>query len=170
MSNGQRAGFSLVEVVLAVGVFAVAVTVVLALLPTFAREGAESADQFAAQELAGAINVELKRLAARDGFDALANSIPVMSAAQENGFALVAARDGGRIAPSTEASAPLPPDEQYFQVELWRFKQAPLAYAADGAALVVFVRVSWPYRVRGGAQPSRLADRSRLTFATAINR
>jgi prepilin-type N-terminal cleavage/methylation domain-containing protein len=165
----RRCGFSLAEVVLAIAVFAVAVTVVLALLPTFARQNAETAEQFTAERLAAAANVELKRLAVRDGFTALANSIPVMNSPLGNGLVLVGSRSGDRVAKLADAEPLLPAGEQYFEIELWRFVDAPGGFTANRAALVVFARVTWPYRIPGAVTPTRPAERNQVTFVTAVN-
>lgn len=170
----MRRAFSLVEVVIAVGVFASAIAVVLALLPALTAESAASADALVAQRLPDALRIEMQRLAAVGGFDALATNAPVMNAPLDNGLAFVAAHNGARLhtlsylAPS--ASDALLPREQYFLVEIWRFPSAPLAYEATGTVLPVYVRVSWPYRVADAGSPVAIENRSSLTFTCAINR
>jgi len=170
----QRRGFSLVEVVIAVGIFALAVTALLALLPSLARQSSDSADSLTAQRLPDAIRVELRRLAISGGFDALANAIPVMSAPLQDGLALVATRDGARLhslayLPPAEAEQ-IPSAAQYFLVELWRFNQPPLSYDPAGATLALHARVSWPYRNPGSAAPTPLADRQQITFTVSLTR
>ena len=63
----HRRAFSLIEVIIAVGVFAVAVVVILALLPPLSREATDSADALVAQSLPDSVRVELSRLAASGG-------------------------------------------------------------------------------------------------------
>lgn len=170
----SRRGFSLVEVVIAVGVFAGAIAVVLALLPSLTSQSAASTDALVAQRLPDALRVEMQRLAATGGFDALATTVPVMSSPLDDGLSFVAARDAARfhslsyLAPA--ASDTLLQREQYFLVEIWRFPSAPLAYDASGAVLPVYVRVSWPYRVSDSGSPVASTNRSSLTFTCAINR
>lgn len=169
-----RRGFSLVEVVIAVGVFAGAIAVVLALLPSLTSRSASFADALVAQRVPDALRVEMQRLAAAGGFDALAANVPVMSVPLDQGLAFVAARDGARV----HALSYLPPatgdalllGEQYFLIEIWRFPLAPLAYDAAGAVLPVYVRVSWPYRTANADSPVALENRSSLTVTCAINR
>ena len=172
-SSDKFAGFSLIEVVIAAGIFAVAVTVTVALLPSLARQSTDSADTLAAQRLPDNLRVELQRLAAGN-FTGLAATVPVMAAPLANGFDFVATRDGSRLHSATYlppvGSALIPQEDQYFAVEVWRFAQAPLSYDSAAAILPLYVRVSWPYRNPGNAIPTALVDRSRLTFTITINR
>jgi hypothetical protein len=173
MRRDRHSAFSLVEVVIAVGIFAVAVATILALLPALTRPSSEATDSLVAQQQPDNLRIELQRLAGA-GFDALATAAPVMAAPLENGLLLVASRDGARLHSSgylpPSASLRIPPDEQYFAVEVWRFSQPPLAYDAGAAVLPLYVRVSWPYRNPGSGTPTALADRKQVTFTVAINR
>jgi type II secretory pathway pseudopilin PulG len=173
MRRPQKASaFSLVEVVIAVGVFAIAITGILAVLPAITRNAADSAESFTAQGLTDAVESELTRLSAK-AFDSLANAVPVMSTPLDHGLELVAAHDGEHVqslslfAPTTVR---LGPDDQFFLIESWRFNESPLAYAPTGTVLPLFVRVSWPYRLPGVARPVPLSDRSQFTFTLAISR
>lgn len=173
MRRIRQSGFSLLEVVIAVGVFAMAIAAVLALLPMLMRQSAVAADTLAAQQFPDAVRVELQRLARAD-FDALAAAIPVMTAPLDNGLAFVATRDGARLHSAVYLppglSTRIPEGEQYFAVEVWRFDQPPLAYDSSAAVLPLYVRVSGPYRIPGSTTPTRLEERSRVTFTLAINR
>lgn len=166
------AGFSLLEVVLAVGLFATAVTTMLALLPMFSQRESAAADSFAAQRLSDAIHLELSRLAA-PGFEMLAARIPVRTGIAAEGFSLVATRDASRIwarddlSPGSEA---ITESECYFLVECWRFPEAPLAFDPAGACLVLQVRVSGPYRIPGLDMPVAESQRSYVSFVAAVNR
>jgi hypothetical protein len=169
-----RRAFSLVEVVIATGVFALAVTAVLGLLPALTRQSSDSGDSLTAQRLPDSIRLELQRLSATGGFDALANSAPIMSAPLLDGLTLVAPRDGARL--HSLVYLPPPPggriqsSEQYFLVEVWRFNRVPLSYDPLSAVLPLYARVSWPYRVPGSADVTPLADRQQITFAVSLTR
>lgn len=163
-------GFSLVEVVIAVGVFAVAVTAILAVLPSVTRQNAEFADRMVAQRLPAALHTELARLAATSGYDVLATSVPVMTTSLDAGLSFVATRDGSSLGAISSSGADIPVDERYFQIETWRFDRVPLTYDASGAVLALFVRVTWPYRLPGSADATPLRSRNELTFTTALNR
>jgi hypothetical protein len=175
MRNARPArGFSLIEVALSVGIFATVVTVALALLPALARRAGDATDALTAQRLPDGIRLELQRLAASGGFDALAARVPVMAAPLANGLELVAARDGSRVhsvdyLPPT-SSERLPAEEQYLAVEIWRFASSPLAYDSAAAALPLYVRVSWPYHLPGSAAPVAPNGRQQLAFVVALSR
>lgn len=170
----RRAAFSLVETVIAVGIFACAIATMLALLPVLTRQSAEATDALVARHLTGPLRVELAGLAAHGGFDGLAMAIPVMGVPLENGLLFVADRDGARLQSAgylpPAAAARIPPEEQFFAVEVWRFDQSPLAYEPNGAVLPLYVRISGPYRMPGNDHPTPLADRSQFAFAVALNR
>lgn len=163
--------FSLIEVIIAVGLFAASIAVIIGLLGTLSRQAADSADVLAAQRLPEAVKVELTRLAA-GGFDSLAAQVPVMAAPLDGGLALVAPREATQaqslnvLPPATLISA----GEQYFLVECWKFPAEPLAFTGSKAFLALHVRVSWPYRVPGSTAPVPLADRSQVAFTVSLNR
>jgi len=159
MANSFRA-FSLIEVIIAVGVFAVAVVVILALLPSLSRAAADSADTLVAQSFSDSIQVELTRLATSGGFDALANRI--------------AARDGRRLySPNylpPSVAGQLPEAERYFLMEIWRFSAPPLRFDPTAAVLPVYVRVSWPYWNPGATSATPSSVRSQHTFVVSLRR
>ncbi len=166
--------FSLIEVVLAVGIFAVAITTMLALLPALTRQAAGSADSLTALRLPDAIRTELDRLAASGGLDALAAETKAMTSPFPATLTLVAARDAARIhsldyQPPAAVDA-IAPGDRFFQIETWSFNSAPLAFEPGSAVLALHVRVSWPYHVPAAATPTPLADREQVTFTLAIER
>ena len=167
----MRRGFSLVEVVIAVGIFAGAIVVVLSLLPSLVRQSAGGAGRLVAQQMSDLVRLELDRRAIATGFDALANAVPVMSAPLADGLSLVATSTGLRIEPATGAgSGGIAADDQHFLIEVWRFAQPPLWYDASSANLPLYVRISWPYRIRGFAFATNPADRDEFTVTLAIDR
>lgn len=165
-------GFSLVEVIIAAGIFAASVTVVLALLPSLARQGAASVDSLAAQRLTDALKVELARQGAA-GFDALAGQVPVMSGPLAGGLAFVADREATRLHSLVWLPPPaeqLAEAEQYFLVECWRFPDEPLRFEPTKGFMALMVRVSWPHRLPGAGAPVAIEARQEFLFTTAINR
>lgn len=164
--------FSLVEVIIAVGLFAASVTAVIALLPAVTRQGAVTTDTLAAQRLPDALKVELSRLAA-SGFDALAGQVPVMTQPLGVGLAFAATRDGARLH-SLDYLPPMagriPEAEQYFLVECGRFPEEPLRYDTPKHSLALAVRVSWPYRVPGSPGPTAESSRAQVAFTVSLTR
>lgn len=166
----DRRGFSLVETIVAIGIFAIAITIVLGLMPSLARTATESVDALVAQQLPSALEVELRRLCAGSDFNTVAASIPIMTAPLENGTALVAARTGDRVVLRSESASVLAAGSEYFLLELWRFPTAPLAYDASGAVLAMHVRVSWPYQLPGASAVTPFGERTQFSFNAAVNR
>ena len=163
--------FSLLEVVIAVGIFATAVVTLLALLPATLRESADSLDTQIALRLPGAIETELRRQVATQGFDALAARIPIMNASPDHGELLVATHQGDDVRRLLVGESPV--RDQYFLIELQRFGSGSLAYDPAGAVLALNVRVSWPYRrltPEGLAPALPAAERQHLSFTLALNR
>lgn len=174
MTRARPRGFSLVEVVIAVGIFGGSIAVIFALLPTLGGRAVASTDSLVAQRLPDPLRIELRRLVDDGGFDALAARIPVATPSSSAGLAFVASRDGARLhsrdylSPgSTEA---LPDEEQYFLVEIRRFSVAPLAYDPAGAVLPVMARVSWPHRVPGSTVEIASVNRTQIAFNVSILR
>jgi prepilin-type N-terminal cleavage/methylation domain-containing protein len=168
---GNRA-FSLIEVIVAVAVFATAVTVILALLPALTGRGIETSDRLVAARLPDALQAELARLAA-SGFDALAAQAPALGTPPVNGLAFVASREGARLHARdylSPTSGRLPEAEQYFLIECWRFPDGPLRYQDSHSALAMAVRVSWPYRTSGASAPTSPESRHELMFTVGVNR
>jgi hypothetical protein len=168
----QPPGFSLIEVIIAAGIFAGTVAVIVALMAALARQTAESAESLAARRLPDAVKVELDRLAAR-GFENLAGQVPFMILPLDAGLALAAARDVADVQSLTylpPATGRISSDEQYYLIECWRYADEPLRFDSAKAFLALHVRVSWPYRLPGLTKPVDWENRNELTFAVSINR
>jgi len=166
-----RAAFSLVEVVIAVGVLAVAVAGVLVLLPGLTREVADMSDEMTAQRFPGAVHSELARAAGGGSLAGLAARLGGFDAGTT--LRLVATHDGRTVQLAEDTS--LVPAEQYFLIEVRAFAAAPLAFdTGAGAVLPAWVNVSWPYRrpdpAGGEAIETAAADRAVFSFAVALNR
>jgi len=166
--------FSLIEVVMAVAIFAVAVTALLGLLPTLTRQSATSNDTLVVRRLPDALAVELKRLAVAGGIDALAVEATLLTDTMPATCQFVATRDGGRLH-SLDYLPPLPDEtieagRQYFLLEIWSFPAAPLAYQPGAPTLALHVRASWPYRLPGSDSITPLANRERVSFNLGFNR
>jgi prepilin-type N-terminal cleavage/methylation domain-containing protein len=170
----QTPGFSLIEVIIAVGIFAVAVSAMLGLLPALTRQAATSADTLNASRLSDAIRVELRRLALAGSFDSLVAQVQPLATPLPATLLFAATRDTANLhaleyQPPASAEQ-IPAEAQYFLIEAWRFVDAPLAFEAGGVVLALHVRVSWPYRVPGALAVTPLADREQLSFNLALSR
>ena len=158
MSLIARRGFALIEVVMALGVLALAVISLLAFLASAAGAEGEMADAQAAASLGGPVQAELERLQAELGFDGLAAAVP--PAGSPAPLRLVATRDGRRAlrADGAAAAADRPLNEptlpgiarrdRYFLVEITRQLDLPGGPAAGFVAVSAMVR--WPYLLPAG--------------------
>jgi hypothetical protein len=173
-AGGLRCAFSLVEVIIAVGIFAAAVAVILALLPALTRQAGISADTLTALRLPDATRAELQRVASIGGFDTLAGKTRPQASPLPETLTLVASRDAARVQ-TLNYQPPMAVDrlgeaEQFFLIEIWSFPDAPLAFDSGGAGLALFVRVSWPYRNPGSVAAIASAEHEQVTFTLAIRR
>ncbi len=164
-----RRGFSLIEVVVATGLVAVGVMVVLGLLANLSRQSTDVADRQIAVQMPTGVAVELRRLAGQLDVDRLASMIPVMSGGADEGLLLVASRDGAYLRILDAATA----RDQYFLLEVRRFPAGPLAFTPEMAALPLNIRVSWPYRPGTPSGPLPVVpsgDRQNFIFNLALTR
>lgn len=170
----RRSAFSLLEVIIAVGIFAVGVAGILGLLGSMTRQQSANTDALVAQGLPDALRVELRRVRMAAGsLDTLAENVPVMTAAMADGLQFVATRDGGRLHSATyntPSANPIATGERYFLVEVWRFDRAPLSYTSGDYSLAMHVRVSWPHAASAGGQLVPMTARESLTFNLALER
>jgi type II secretory pathway pseudopilin PulG len=159
--------FSLIEVVVAVGLFTFAIVAVLGLLGPTNRQVSSTLDAQVAARLAENVNAQLTAA----GYVAVRAFIcgDPPTAGINNSFWLVGTRDGARVLrtgqeeggmPNRAAENPLnaaPPAvpglaqrERYFLVEVSRLTTTatdPLFHTADSGALALRVVVTWPYYV-----------------------
>jgi prepilin-type N-terminal cleavage/methylation domain-containing protein len=166
--------FSLVEVIVAVAVFAVAVTAMLGLLPSVTRVSDRSTDSMNALHLPDALRIELRRMADAGGFDALGAETKPFTASLPDTCVLVATRDASRVA-ALDYQPPAAADQisteaQYFLIEAWRFADPQLAFAPGDSVLALHIHVSWPYRVPSSLEVSPQTEREHVDFNLALNR
>ncbi len=164
MLRKHTQGFSLIEVVLAVGIFATVIIGVVGLLGPTVRSVRDVIDSTIAARLADGVDAELRRV----GFVGM-----VAATSGSTVLPLVATEDGSRIVRETDAgNAPtatppgIPQEERYYLVEVRRAVSP--AYTAGDPSLVLTIRVSWPYQRPGSGTPVAPEDRSVFIFNTAI--
>ena len=155
MKPAPRRGFSLLEVVVAIGIFALAVIALLGFLTATSQTGGEIADAQVAAGLGGPTQTELERLRFELGLDGLAAGVP--PAGSTAPMQLVATRDGGRVlradGPAAAADRPLNDPvlpgiarrDRYFLIELTRQIDLPDEPAAG--FLAVSAKVTWPFNL-----------------------
>jgi hypothetical protein len=164
--KAARHGFSLLEVVMAIGILALAVIALLGFIAASANTDGDLADARAAAGLGGPIQAELERLRAELGLDGLAAAVP--PAGSPAPLQLVATRDGRRVlrADGAGAAADRPLDDsalpgiarrdRYFAIAVTR--QLDLPDAPDAGFLAVSALVRWPFNLPvGPAAPGAVA-------------
>lgn len=165
-------GFSLVEIVVALGIFASAIVIIVGLLAANAQATNRTVETETASRLTDTIRAELQRFGYNNVANGLSTGKPVY---------LVGTRDGSRVLPTgedadnppntgtpvttarfaenklqTDLAPGTPPGiayrDRYFLIEV---RAATMTTPALGApatetAFPVIVEVSWPYRVPTG--------------------
>ncbi len=173
----RRGGFSLIEVILAIGVFSLTIVAVIGLLGPVTRQIRDLQDLKVANTLPAPIREELNRM----GFDSFVNdaltailpdwtvadgqSVP----ADETAVAtLVATADGGEVAEID--SDRVEPGGQYFSIQVIKPEAGSNLEYKEGDAYVAFkILVSWPYRLPpDGEAVVDIENRRTFEYFTAI--
>lgn len=155
--------FTLVEVVVAVGVFAVTVVAVLGLLGPVGRSVAGVSDQDKAAQLGDAIQSELVRIRDSSGGGAAGLDKIALLIGNEKPLALVGSSDGTRVTHETEAvdsaastdPLALPKKNRFFLIEIQlqpTFTYTGGSGANRSAFLAVSAAVKWPYTLGDGSK------------------
>jgi type II secretory pathway pseudopilin PulG len=162
LRTAARRAFSLVEVVIAIGVFAAAIVAIIGLLGPTLRTTREVLDSTVAARLAEGVEGELKRV----GFTNVSSAVSA-------GVLVVYARsDGSRLVTHEDRKDSvlgIPANERYYVL----FVDLLAAPSVSSAALPLEIRVEWPYQTLT-ADPDDLplsnAQRSSFSFNTALLR
>ena len=158
--------FSLVEVVVAIGLVAVSLVAILGLLAATTHSAAELSGAQGSASLGGSIQSELDRLKDSIGLAGLASLVPPSGSAAP--LRLVGTRDGLRVR-CVDAADPaanrslgdsvlpgIANRDRYFLIEVTRLPEWETA--ADSGFVVVNARCSWPYELPLGPATSGAAE------------
>lgn len=179
------AAFSLIEVVVALGIFAIAIVGVLGLLSPTTGLVSETIDSGTASRLADTVNAEVERA----GYDTVRGLLLLGSELDDDGRIvanrLLANRAGDVIASQNQLTGNqslLLQADRFFEIVLVRNEVlSPNTAANDSTAgfLAFSVRVTWPTQVADGTVDEQgipgfvvvpRADRSVFTFNAAVRR
>lgn len=170
--RAAQTAFSLIEVVVALGLFAVTVVGVLALQTAIGESVAGIAAHSRAAQLGDALTIELRRiciLSAAEGraagLDGLAALVPSSDSAPP--LKLVASRDGLRVVRESEVDATeigIKPQDRFYLIEV-RQHAGPLEYASASGFLAATAAVKWPYSL---ATAEDLGARDSAGIATVV--
>jgi type II secretory pathway pseudopilin PulG len=162
LARCRLAGFSLLEVIVAVGIFATGVVTIVGVLGVIAKSIGANLEAGRAAHLGDALHLYLKaevaRAASLDPVDALLRDAPGTPV-------LFASRDGMRIGPAGDATWRERASEQFFEIRLL----PPLAGPGGDDVLLCYVaEVRWP--VRRAPQDIGSAAQEFIHLAGAISR
>lgn len=160
--DSKRSGFSLVEVVVAVGILAAAIVAVLGLLAPTGTSIAEVRDADDATRVISAVQAQLQTAGYRATLGWL-----------EAGDAVFATRDGSRLAPGEAAewtSLSGGDGAKFFEIHLLRNETLSRKEDDDTAGFLAFnVRVRWPAYLPDGT-PFSDAQKSVMLVPMAVTR
>jgi hypothetical protein len=158
--------FSLVEVVVAIGLVGVSLVTTLGLLAATTRSAADLNDSQGSASLGGSIQAELDRLKDSLGLAGLANLVPLSGAGIP--LRLVGTRDGLRVrcvdavdaaANRSQEDSVLPgiaDRDRYYLIEVTREAE----WGADPGFVVLNARCAWPYELPVGPAPPGAAEQN----------
>jgi type II secretory pathway pseudopilin PulG len=165
--SARRHGFSLIEIILAIGVFALTIVAVLAMLGSTSQATSDVLNTVTASQISDAIRTELEAIDFRDLDPDTGVVYPVT---------LYGLKSGRRVVLESNADDPDPSlaiyaRDRFFLLTIDRLGNE-LDYDARNAHIALSVRVEWPYNVPLGpptANPrtddARTTDSSRRSVA-----
>lgn len=156
--------FSLIEVVIAVGVFASGIVVLLALLPAMLQRSADSGDTLTALRFPDAIRSELLAIGGVNPVSNIGGKLADLETSTDGKLRLVAAHDGTDV-----RELGIDSRDKYFLIEVFRFPSGQLAFNAAAPVLAMQVRVSWPFQPLGAIALSPPEARSSVTFNLSLS-
>lgn len=180
----RRRGFNLVEVVVALGIFAVAILAVVGLMSPVSRMMSETLDDNTASRLTSAINLKINSL----GYRALVSgtkgtnykillNLPPINFSSDTLVALFANKAGDKIALANDAIWNNVNSEKYYEILIIlnttvvsKISQLQTALTNSDtstdalAAVPCIVRITWPAYLPDGTGPTTRTTRSLLQY------
>lgn len=150
----KRRAFSLIEVVVAIGLLAGALVAILGLAAATIHSAAELSDAQGCASLGGSVQCELERLKDSLGLAGLARLVPTSGSTAP--LRLAGTRDGLRVrcidavdpaadrSPRDSTLPGIANRDRFFLIEVTRLREWE---AADSGFVAVSARCSWPYKL-----------------------
>jgi type II secretory pathway pseudopilin PulG len=166
-------GFSLVEVVVAVGIFALAIVGVIGLLGPTTRSVADVSDSDAATRVVSTIQAALQQRVASSstGFTSLGSALQVGTTINYDFFAT---KDGRLVGKEADFStAGLTNSDKFFEFALLRNKSlSGTDNSGDASAgyLAFTISLRWPAYLANGAQMTEASQKSVMIVPAAVTR
>lgn len=155
----KRSGFSLIEVVIALALFSTSVVVILALMGSVAGRSREAAESATALNLPAAVESALRT----NGGNTVAG---VRSFVGSTNSHLIANYRGSQLdvgSGTGDGSV-----DAYYRIDFSELNSTEFNNISE-LMMPLLVTVSWPYKPVGSTSPTKLEDRSSVTFTLAIS-
>ena len=141
----SQSGFTLIEAVIALGVFAFAVTIILGLFLRGTSHLGDVEERRKATLLIPSINASLQTIGWNSDLNKGESGVEELTAS--GGFFLVSNSDASWVTLQTEADG-LDVGDQYYLIFVERYAEAGHRYGSDlRGVMALKVRISWPYRM-----------------------
>lgn len=152
----RRFGFSLIEVIVAVAIFAGSVVAILGLLSPASQSVEDVLDSYTANRLTENIRAELSRIGFDEAVSLTGGTNTILLVARQDGERVLLLDDPGGGAPAdrvlNDATLPgMAERDRYFIISLGR-QTGDLAYSPISGFLALRANVSWPYQRPVGPQ------------------
>lgn len=177
VKRSTPAGFTLVEVVIAIGILGASVLAIIAFLGSIGKATSDVMDSAVAATIAANVRAELDKEDVDDLYLWSDPNDPIKLLATSDGerVRMLAPNDVVSNHPVTGTPTGIAQHDQYFQIIIRRLERTmPLpATFSDSAMLPLSVEVVWPYRVKTGpasSEPGQPGQQSRYVFNTVILR
>jgi len=157
-----RAAFSLVEVVIALGIFGVAILGILALLTPTMGSSRSTLNHDQASQVSEAVSSQIQQLSWTTLQNILSAEVP-----------LYASRDGTRLVSSLspQLDLELAPRDRFFEITLERSEDwSPASRDHQSAYLALQVRIEWLAFRPDGLENTAEGSRTLAVFNTAVLR
>jgi len=164
----QRKGFSLVEVVVAVGIFALAIVGVIGLLSPTNKAIGDVTDSDAASRVISSIQAGLQQA----GFTTVKNNlIPDNTALTASSYKFYATKSGDKVDLVSNLSTVTDKSNAFFEFALIRNNTlSPSSADASAGFLAFSVSLRWPAYLPNGVQFTNDTEKSVLIVPAAITR